>query len=73
MLADNVVLIGADKEAGMLVADEFNRGTQLAQVVDVGRVGVQGSRKGLGLVAGGLGCVVKDVFDLWVCLQHIVL
>ena len=61
MLPHNGILIRANVQACMLVADELNRRAQFSQVINVGRVGIQRSGKGLGLVSRSLVCVVENV------------
>ena len=55
----------------MLVGDALDGGGQLAEIVDIRRVGEDGAREGSWLRAADLVRLVEDVAQLRVRLEHV--
>jgi hypothetical protein len=71
MRAHDVVLLRPDKQRHVLVAYEFERGAQDAQVVDVRGIRIESAGEGARLVAGCLVGGVEDVFERGVRGEHV--
>lgn len=70
MATHNVVLLGLDLEAGVLLRDFFHRGQQCRQVFNIAGVGRDGVEKRFALIAVTLVAHVENFLELRVVREH---
>ena len=67
---DNVVLLGLDLEAGMLLGDFFHRRQQGRQVLKIAGIGGNSVEQRLALVAVALIAHIEDFFEFRIMSKH---
>ena len=70
MGTDNVVLLGLDLEAGVLLGDFFHRRQQGRQVLKIAGIGGNSVEQRLALVAVALIAHIEDFFEFRIMSKH---
>lgn len=70
MITDDLILIGLNVKASMLLGDTLNRRQQRSQIFNIRRISTDGIEQCFPLIAIALVAHVKNIFELRVMRKH---